>query len=143
MESLYALALMWSVGFPVESCYHEELDRLFLQNSENSDLLYLETEKDLKQAMLYILAHTKPESSCRDKLGAYLMERLGEHYSLEGAPAFAGKLYTIWQQLPDGISDEYPFLFMCYADDPLSWGDTEQCRSICEKMLRFYQTADQ
>ena len=31
-----------------------------------------------------------------------------------------------------------PFFTMCYADDPLSWGDKDQTRELYEQMFRFY-----
>lgn len=29
---------------------------------------------------------------------------------------------------------------ICYADDPLSWGDEKQSREIYEEMLEYYET---
>ena len=41
--------------------------------------------------------------------------------------------------LPYGIeANEQPFLTMCYAGGPLSWGDEKQSRVLCERMLSFY-----
>ena len=48
---------------------------------------------------------------------------------------FAGRMYRLWEGLPGSIQSIEPFWMLCYADDPLSWGDEAQSRSIYEAML--------
>lgn len=52
---------------------------------------------------------------------------------------FANKMYSLWKNLPDKLQDEQPFFQLSYADDPLSWGDEKQTRSIYEKMFHYYE----
>ena len=52
---------------------------------------------------------------------------------------FAGRMYNLWESLPGNIQNKEPFWTLCYADDPLSWGDEEQTRSIYEYMLSYYE----
>ena len=47
-------------------------------------------------------------------------------------------MYNLWEDLPGQIQDIELFWALCYADDPLSWGDEEQTRSIYENMMNFY-----
>ena len=52
---------------------------------------------------------------------------------------FAGRMYNLWESLPGNIQSKEPSWTLCYADDPLSWGDEEQTRSIYEYMLSYYE----
>ena len=52
---------------------------------------------------------------------------------------FASQMYSVWESLPRNIQKLAPFWTLCYADDPLSWGDEEQTRSIYEHMLNYYK----
>jgi hypothetical protein len=48
-------------------------------------------------------------------------------------------MYNLWEDLPGQIQNIEPFWALCYADNPLSWGDEEQTRSIYENMMNFYE----
>ncbi len=51
---------------------------------------------------------------------------------------FSEKMYLLWESLPGRLQNEQPFFTLSYADDPLSWGDEKQTRSIYENMLNYY-----
>lgn len=70
---------------------------------------------------------------------ALLMKKLKEYYANTEIKVFAGKMYSLWESLPGNIQDEQPFFVLCYADDPLSWGDEKQTRELYEHMLNFYE----
>ncbi len=48
MEELLVYAILLYEGFVTENEYSKRLDELFLSDSENDDLLYLEWETDIK-----------------------------------------------------------------------------------------------
>lgn len=52
---------------------------------------------------------------------------------------FGNAMYSLWENLPGNLQDMQPFLTLCYADDPLSWGDEKQSREIYEEMLEYYE----
>ncbi len=141
MEELLVCAILLSEGFVAEDEYHKRLDELFLRIPENDDLLYLEWETDINKAVIYVRTHFDYTDSGSDpeRFGRILMDRLKEVY--ENSPDiqyFAGRMYSLWQSLPVNIRKMEPFLTLCHADDPLSWGDEEQSRNMYERMLNYY-----
>lgn len=48
-------------------------------------------------------------------------------------------MYSIWINIPNSIQNKEPFWTLSYADDPLAYGDEEQARFLCEKMLNYYE----
>ncbi len=66
------------------------------------------------------------------------MNLLKPIYETVDITKFAPMLYNIWQFLWGDFKTPEPFFIMCYAEDPLSWGDEKQARELCEKMLSFY-----
>ncbi len=136
-EELYVLALLCLSGYPVEAEYAKTLDSLFLQSDRDDDLLYLESERDMKKAMLSIMARFRMENADKKTLWHCLKARLKPFYKREDPSAFANKLYEIWKLLPDEISLEKPFHMMSYIDEPLSWSDVDACRRLCEELLAY------
>ncbi len=124
----------------METEYSKELDAQFLLNNQNQDFLYLETESNTKNAMLYILEHFSVSLDSKDAFGKYLMKMLKRFYQPESLTDFMSKLHKMWYSasFPDSISKEEPFHAMSYVEEPLSWRDVEQCKSICESMLDYY-----
>lgn len=51
MEELLVDAILLYEGFVTENEYSKRLDELFLSDSENDDLLYLEWETDIKKRL--------------------------------------------------------------------------------------------
>ena len=54
MEELLVYAILLYQNLTPENEYKNRLDKLFLENPENDDLLYLEWEPDIKESILYI-----------------------------------------------------------------------------------------
>ena len=132
-------AILFYEGLATAEEYGKRLDELFLQNPANEDLLYLEWERDIKKAVVYIRTHVDCNALDLEQFGRNLMEKLKPIYanSLD-IKAFASQMYSLWESLPGNIQDMEPFWTLCYADDPLSWGDETQTRSIYEGMLNYY-----
>lgn len=123
----------------IENEYNKRLDELFLKNPENDDLLYLEWEKDIKKAIIYVRTHIDYNKLYFERFGRILMGKLKEIYvNCSDIKCFASRMYSLWESLPGNIQNIGPFWTLSYADDPLSWGDEEQTRNIYEHMLSYY-----
>ena len=48
-------------------------------------------------------------------------------------------MYSLWESLPGNLQNMEPFWSLCYADEPLTWGDEAQTRSLYETMLSYYE----
>lgn len=122
-----------------EDEYNKRLDELFLSDSENDDLLYLEWETDMKKAIIYVRTHIDYTALDLERFGRILMDKLQVVYAnCSDIKYFASRMYNLWENLPGNIQNIKPFRTLCYADDPLSWGDEVQTRSIYEAMLSYY-----
>jgi hypothetical protein len=123
----------------LDSEYNEILDALFIKLPENDLLLELEfVSSDMKKTISIILLYCGEHNVDNTVFGLFLMEELKKAYINFSIETFAVKAYALWKTLPPFIQSVEPFLTMCYADDPLSWEDTEQTRESYEKMFRFY-----
>lgn len=139
MEELLVYALLLYEGLAVENEYSERLDELFLDNPENEDLLHLEWETDIKKAIIYVRTHIEYKNLDLEWFGRTLMNKLKVVYeNCSDIKFFASRMYSLWKNLPRNIQNIEPFWTLCYADDPLSWGDEEQARNIYEYMLNYH-----
>lgn len=139
IERLLSCATLLGVGLISDSKYNEILDTLFIKMPENDLLLELEfASSDMNKAISIILLYCGEHNVDYSVFGFFLMEGLKKAYSDFSIETFAAKAYELWNTLPSLIQRVEPFFTMCYADDPLSWGDTEQTRGLYEKMFRFY-----
>ncbi len=141
MLELYTLALLYMGNFAVEQDYVAALDTLFLKDPKNKELLHLESETDIKEAMLYCLSHFAPSDDQKEDFGRCLMDKLRPLYKAQSdLAAFTGALYRIWRDyLERDFGTEYPLYIMSYANDPLTWGDEKQTKELCERMLYYYR----
>lgn len=139
MEELFVYAILWSEELVTENEYYTRLDELFLGNPENDDLLYLEWETDIKKAIIYVRTHTDYKNLDIERFGRILMSKLKAVYiNCSDIKYFASRMYNLWESLPGNIQNIEPFWTLCYADEPLSWGDEKQTRDIYEYMLNYY-----
>ena len=126
MEELLVYAILLYEGFVTENEYSKRLDELFLSDSENDDLLYLEWETDIKKAIIYIRAHIDCNHLDFERFGRILMSKLKVAYiNCSDIKYYASRMYSLWESLPGNIQGIEPFWMLCYGDDPLSWGDEE------------------
>lgn len=140
MEELLAYAYLLCEGFDVEEEYEEKLHELFLKDTEYSDdLLALEGLcGKIKESVIYIRTHINYNSLDREKFGKALMNLLKPFYQSMDIKQFGQRMYSVWEGLAGNLQEGEPFSIMCYADDPLSWGDEKQTRELYEKMLDYY-----
>ncbi len=140
MEELLVFAFLLYVNIVTKDEYHKKLHELFLMNLEKDDLLYLEWETDMKKSIAYIRTHVDYEAFDYEQFGRMLMAKLKVYYNnCSDIRNFAERMYLLWEVLPGNIQDKEPFCMLCYADDPLSWGDEKQTRNIYEYMLNYYK----
>jgi hypothetical protein len=140
MEELLAFALLLEEEIVDEDDYLKRLDELFLENPNSDDLLFLEWETNIKRAVIYIRTHVDFNNLDCDLFGSILMEKIRACYEKQpDIKSFAGKMYRLWKNLPGKLQVKEPFFILCYADDPLSWGDEEQTRNIYEYMMNYYK----
>ena len=144
MEKLAVLCWLWAFGFGSKEKYFSELDRLFLENPEDDFLLELETlGGDRKAAWQRVSLFFETEMDV-DKFGKELFGRLENFYlencnSRSSLEEFGKTCYAMWQSLPSSIDTKDPFHILCYADDPLSWGDEKQTRELYKKAFDYYK----
>ncbi len=140
MEELLVYAILLYENLATENEYNKRLDKLFLENPGNDDLLYLEWETDIKKTIIYIRAHFDYNSLDYKQFGMILMDRLKTVYeNCSDIKYFGSRMFSLWKSLPGNIQDIEPFWTLSYADDPLSWGDEEQTRNIYDYMLDYYK----
>lgn len=140
MEELLVYAILLYEELVTENEYSERLDELFINDPENDDLLYLEWETDIKKAIIYIRTHIDYNNFDFEQFGRILMSKLKIDYvKCLDIKYFASRMYSLWESLPGNIQDIEPFWTLCFADDPLSWGDEEQTKTLYEEMLDYYK----
>lgn len=140
MEELLVYAILLGEGLVTENEYNKRLDELFLSNPENDDFLYLEWETNIKKAIIYVRTHIDYKNLDLEYFGRVLMSKLEMIYiNCSDIEYFANRMYSLWKSLPENIQNIEPFWALCYADEPLSWGDEKQTRNIYEHMLSYYK----
>lgn len=143
MERLAALCCLWRFGIGTKADYMIELNRLFLENSEDDFLLELEGLGDDSAAALTKLSPLVKGSSNVDVFGKELLSGLEKFYSkncnsLSSLEEFGKMCYGMWKSFPANIDDQ-PFLTLAYADDPLSWGNEKQSRELYQAAFDYYK----
>ena len=119
--------------------YQKKLNELFLKDIENEIFLKLEWETDINKAIIYIRTRINYQNINYEEFGKSLMKVLKKYYECcTSIEQFSEKMYLLWESLPGRLQNEQPFFTLSYADDPLSWGDEKQTRSIYENMLNYY-----
>ena len=140
MEELLVYAILLYEELVTEDEYNKRLDELFLNTPENDDFLYLEWETDIQKAITYVRTHIDSKNLDLERFGRILMSKLETIYTnCSDIEYFAKRTYRLWENLPGNMQNIEPFWTLCYADDPLSWGDEEQTRTIYERMLSYYK----
>lgn len=142
MEELLAYAILLYEGIVTEEEYQERLHALFLAHPDDRTLLDLECETNIQEAVIYIRTQLDygyiglhPET-----FGRTLMKKLKDCYDrCTDLRQFGSKMHSVWESLPGNLQNMEPFWSLCYADDPLSWGDEAQTRSLYGTMLSYYE----
>ncbi len=141
LEKLLSCSTLLSVGLMSNQEYNDLLDTLFMEMPKSDLLLDLEyVSWDIEKTMLTIRNYCTGHTIDYTIFGQFLMNALKKAYfnDYTNIDDFATKVYAAWRTLPSTIQPVEPFHIMCYAFDPLSWGDVEQAKELCEKMFYFY-----
>ena len=140
MEELVAYAYLLGMDLISEAIYEEKLNELFLQNPTDEDLLELEfLNRNRTETIAYIRTPLNYNSMDFDRFGRVLFRLLKPIDASMDIQRFGNAMYSLWENLPGNLQDMQPFLTLCYADAPLSWGDEKQSREIYEEMLEYYE----
>lgn len=143
LEELLVYALLLGEDIVSEEEYQHRLDSLFIENPTDDILLELEfMSSDIRESIIHIRTHVDYSNLNYAAFGTILMQKLKEHYENTELKRFAEMAYALWESLPGNIQDKEPFWTLCYADDPLSWGDEMQTREIYEHMLNYYDSGE-
>ena len=79
MEELFVYAVLYVVGYDKYNEYQETLDRLFINEPSNNELLHLE-EMECKDAMLHLIFLMQSSSFDQNAFGMHLMHSLKSIY---------------------------------------------------------------
>lgn len=94
----------------------------------------------VEKAIAYIRAHVHYKSFNYELFGSIMMEKIKVYYEKSAdIMDFARKMYGLWKSLLGNFQEKLPFCVLCYADEPLLWGDEEQTRSIYRDMMNYYK----
>ena len=142
MEELYVYCLLYIIGIDCDDEYKNALDRLYLENPEDEELLDLEG-REYKDAMLHLNALMNDAVSEQkldtEAFGKCLMSKLIPVYEGHDIYSFSRKLFELWTLLPENIQDQEPFHIFSYAVEYTE--NDERCgRQLCEKALFYYSS---
>ena len=140
MEELFVYLILLYEKIITYDLYQKKLDSLFIENPNNEILLNLEWETDIERIRFYFRTNLDCQNLDYELFGKILMSKLKEYYNnCSDINIFANKMYSIWTNIPSFVQNKEPFWTLSYADDPLAYGDEEQVRFLCEKMLNYYK----
>lgn len=142
VEILLSYAILLYVGLVSDAEYKENLDAHFLKHPDNALLLELEWRTlDIQGTIKIIFDYCLENNVDYDTFGCFLISKLEEVYYQNDMDIrfFGSKMYSIWRVLPSEIENKEPFWTLCYADNPLSWGDERQTRELYQKMFKYYK----
>lgn len=137
MEELLVYSLLYDVGYEKVNEYEETLNRLFLNNPEDRNLLDLE-EMAFKDAMFHLRHLINALSFDTMEFGKQLMSKIKPLYDGNNIADFGQAMYRLFTLLPEKIKLEEPFYILSYADDCLGYGDEKHCRELYENALNYY-----
>ena len=118
--------------------YSEALDELLANHPENRFLSGLEGVCGAKETADAILAENEYPVVAPDDFGRVFLRLSCAVYEETELSAFAKIMYELWGLLPDEIMNAEPFITLCYADDPLAYGDESQTRRVYERLFQYY-----
>lgn len=142
-EDLLAYGVLAQAGLLPAEEYRKKLDALFEADMGNELLLELEfcgkdVQRSVNMIREYVLANEggfDAEAFGRILLG--MLERIYRDWpgTLE---RFGSAAYLLWEALPGPIAGQEPFSRLCWADDPISYGDEAGGRAIYEELFSYY-----
>ncbi|MDE7192837.1 MAG: hypothetical protein K2O14_02600 [Oscillospiraceae bacterium] len=149
MEKLTVLLLLFLSGFGSAEPYFAELDRLFLESPDDSFLFELEDcLKDLRGHWARV--SERFAANIGDDIKKFGRELSGGVQEFFDENVSTGKItlrefgrmgYKLWLLLSDlNIEvDSDPYVVLCYADEPLDYGDEKQSLELYRYFFDFYK----
>lgn len=144
MEHLFAYAYLWALGFCSMQEYNFHLDSMFSAAPDDGVLSELEECSDnYKNTFVRLKKYFEFETNTfdSDQFGETLFKGLETCYNsgVYDIAEFGKRCYELWNLLPDYLNQVQPFNVLCYADDPLSWGDEKQTHTLYTNAFNFYK----
>ena len=140
IERLLSYATLLNCELMTLNKYNDYLNEIFLQHPDNDLLLELQwCSNDIKNTIGTICEYSSKVEIDYDVFGKLFFNELKLAYKEMDINSFAAKAYSAWNLLPDKIKEIEPFFTLCYADDPLSWGDENQTREHYENTFVYYE----
>ena len=144
--AIFAYAILMDVELMSDTEYGECLDVLFMNTPDDDLLLELEwCSSDIRKSIKMIYDYCTALPPDYSVVGRILTNRAKRFYYKDGMTlnSFCEKMYSLWKMLPSDIQGDDPFHILCYAGDPLGWGDIEQTRELCEKFFNYYSNTEE
>ena len=138
-EELYALAVLYSVGFDTGDRFVSLLNEMTLDGPEEMlDLQFL----PLKEAVIHTMFLAENREINVDHFGEKLMMHLREFSARESMPFLVRKLVQLWINLPRNLRNEQPFVEFCGADDYEGLLSEDDHRKSLELLFDYYELED-
>lgn len=140
MEDLIIYGIFSDLNLKSENLYQKKLDKLFIENPDNPDLLELELlSGNISESIIYITNHINSSNIRIELFKKNLAEYLEKLYSEMDIKTFSEICYKIWSRLPENIAyDEY-FILLNYADDYVSVGFENVAEKNFENLFSHYE----
>lgn len=139
-ERLLSYAILLNCELMTLNKYNDYLNEIFLQHPDNDLLLELQwSSNDNKKTIVTIYEYSNKAEIDYDVFGKFFFNELKLAYNEMNINIFSEKAYSAWNLLPENIKEIEPFVTLCYADDPLSWGDENQTRELYENTFLYYE----
>ncbi len=141
-EELLSLALLYRTGFDTAELFEENLNRIFLENPQNKDLLELEC-MSFRDAVIYVSEHFEYSSLNEETLSRTLIRFLNLLRPEQDTETFVLRLGELWEVLPFHTTrKDSPFYMIYYFEDMLAAGKTDLLRTCIEDLLTFYDESN-
>lgn len=140
MEEVLAWGFLADWSNMAENLYNNKLDRLFLENSDNPDLLEMESiSGNINETINYISNHINFSKINTEIFIKSLVCCLKTLYNSMDIEIFAKLSYRLWTRLPADISEKSQLLILNYADDYVSIGFIESAKQKYEELFSYYE----
>ena len=141
-EELLSLVLLYRAGFDTAELFEESLNRIFLENPENKDLLELEC-MSFRDAVIYLCKNFDYSTLNEETLSRALIRFLNLLRPEQNTETFALRLGELWEVLPFHTTrKDSPFYMIYYFEDMLAAGKTDLLRTCIEDLLTFYDESN-
>ena len=149
MEKLTGLLLLYLSGFGSAESYFAEPDKLFTERPDDEFLFELEDcLKDLRGHWARVSELLECSSGKDLDIELFGRKNFGglEKYFDENVGTgkitlcdFGRRCYKLWLLFPWNICNDDPFVILCYADEPLDYGDEKQSMELYRRAFDYFK----